>query len=250
MKDYQNIIDQYERYLDGELDETAKTDMENAIAKDKELSEILEGHKLMLDGIRYSARKDLKNKMAAWDTAMSHIDDQSVDQPKVRKFKWYYAAASVVLIAFSVTFVIQYNANTYPRIASNHYVQFESSSSFTRSDNADRNPDSQLIEQYALGNFDAAITNAEGRALADMSVDAKFHLGCAYMAEKRYDDAIEVFEGLSETNNSRSAGSKWFMALAYLYKDNPDQALPILQDLAAGMSSYASKASAVLDDLD
>jgi tetratricopeptide (TPR) repeat protein len=250
MKDYQNIIDQYERYLDGELDEVARMEMENTIANDKQLAELLNDHKLMLDGIRFSARKDLLAKLGEWDEAMTSLSNQWENEPKVRKLRWYYVAASVVLFALSVTFVYQYNANTYPRIASRHYSQYETTFSSTRGANTDNSLGAEIVQQYELGRYDAVIEMANDLGEAEMSEIVQFHLGCAFMANKRHDDAIEIFEGLSETSNGRQAASKWYMALAYLYKDDPDQALPILKDLADGRSYYSSKASNILDDLD
>ena len=43
--------------------------------------------------------------------------------------------------------------------------------------------------------------------------------------------------------------SKWFLALAHLYEDDPDKALPLLNELASSQSSYSKSASEVLEDL-
>ena len=249
MKDYQNIIDQYERYLDGELDETSRSKMEETMAKDKELAELLEGHKLMLEGIKFTARKELKEKMTEWDASMSVVSDKVESEPKVRKLKWYYAAASVVIFALTFTFVYQYNANTYPRIASNHYEQYKSSGISTRSTNAEDNVNNRILQQYVLGNYKVVVDIATNLKPDEMSDKVQFHVACAYMGMKKYDDAIPLFEPLTAVGVPDRNASKWLLALAHLYKDDPDKALPLLNELVSTQSKYSKSASEVLEDL-
>jgi tetratricopeptide (TPR) repeat protein len=249
MKDFQNIIDQYERYLDGDLDEKSMSEMEEAIANDKELAELLQGHKLMLEGIRFAGRKELKGKMSEWDAAMSEISDQGKNEPKVRKLRWYYAAASVAILAFTFTFVYQYNANTYPRIANNHYEQYKSSGTSTRGANSENTTNKSILEQYALGNYEAVIEMAADLNVEEMSEVVQFHIACAYMGMKKYDEAIPLFEALTGVGIPNRNASKWFLALAYLYKDDPDKAMPLLNELASTQSKYSILASEVLNVL-
>ena len=249
MNDYQNIIDQYERYLDGELDETSRSEMEEAMANDKALAELLEGHKLMLEGIRFTGRKALKEKMTEWDASMTEISDQVESEPKVRKLRWYYAAASVAIFALTFTFVYQYNVNTYPRIASNHYEQYKSPGTSTRGANAEDNISDRILQQYVLGNYEAAIDMAADLKPEEMSESVQFHVACAYMGMNMYDNAIALFEPLTEVGVPNRNASKWFLALAHLYKDDPDKALPLLNELASTQSRYSKSASEVLEDL-
>ena len=250
MKNYQNIIDQFEQYLDGELDEAGKSEIESAIAKDKEFAKILEDHKLLLDGIKYSGRKNLKTKLEEWDTEISSPSDQENTRSKVRNISWYYVAASVALFAVSITVIFQYNFNSYQRIASRHYIQYNPPSSHTRGEKADENQANKILELYKTGQFADVIEMTNQLNKEDKSEEVEFLLACSFMATKSFDDAMNIFEDLSHTSNRYKLASMWYLALGHLYKDDPDQAIPLLNEIAAVKSSkYSLQASFLLEDL-
>jgi len=249
MKDYNEIIEQFEQYLDGELDATAQKKLEVAMKDDSNLAKALEEHKLLLAGIRYSARNNLKEKLVAFDEQLPPPMIPESASEGTGKLNWYYIAAAVLLLVVSGIAFYNYNFSAYDRIADNYYKPHEHVTSGTRGGN-NSEPTQAIAELYDQEKYLEVINIASQMSESERSEEVLILQASALMAMKNYDQAISVFEHISKVSSIYKTESMWYLSLSYLYKNKVDAAVPLLNELAMQKSSsYSSKAEKLLEDL-
>ena len=250
MKTFKDNIDLIEQYLEGGLTDEKRKKVEESISNNETFSKNFETYKFLTDGIRYSGRKDLKQKLKDWDSEMSDEFEGQETASKLRKLNWYYVAASVVF--FVVASVLVYtNINTgYQRIVADNYTPYEFHSPGTRGDKIETNSLSTIIDHYNRGEYNKAFSLISELEKSQRTYQINFILANSYQATSKYDQAIDIFKELLENGEGYKSATKWHLALCYLSKKDKESAMPLLVELSTSTSSYLRNAKRVLEELE
>ena len=251
MSKHQNEIDLIEQYLEGSLDEEKKRIIEEKISMDENYAENFEQYKLLIDGVNYSGRKKLYTKIEEWDMELSGDYEVESEQSSQKPFKWYYAAASIVIF-FVTGFLIYFNLNSgYDRIVADYYKTYVYLSDDKRGDNIEKNSIKHIFEYYERGEYIQFIQMINKLEDGQKTDEVIFYIANAYQAIENYDEAIPLYEQvIIKSNSVYGNGSKWYLALCYLSMDKVEQARPLLEELKGLKTSYYSaKAINLLEDL-
>lgn len=249
MKNYQEKIDQIEQYLDGELEEVGKKQFEESIANDKELANNVETYTLLMDGIKYSGRKNLHEKLKAWDKSMPDaLEDQKVSS-EAKKIRWYYVAAAFAFFTIASAVFYASMDTGYEKIVAAHYQPYDHIPSTFRGKEDIQNSLDLIFLNYDQRKYNQVIDMINNLDNATGTEEINFILANSYMASEQYDSAIKIFDMISESGDTYTVGSKWFLSLCYLSKDDPSQAIPLLEELTLSKTYYSSKAKSLLSDI-
>lgn len=249
MKKYQENIDLIEKYLEGTLDEEHKREVEEAKENDKAFAEQLNAYKFLMDGIRYSGRKELHQKMKEWDSELIDIPEKDTKVISIRNFKWYYIAASFILF-MAAGIVIYTNLDSgYEGLVADYYKPYDYIPNIQRGEKADENPMTSICLFYERSDYQATIQAIEDLDQDRRTPDLDMLLASSYQAIGNYEEAIKLYRELAEGNSKFDRDSKWYLALCYLSINDPDQARSILEKLKDLNSYYGPKAQNLLEDL-
>lgn len=249
MKKYQGSIEEIEHYLQGMLNEEGQVKFEESIANDKDLAEKVETYKLLIDGIKYSSRKDLKEKLDTWDQDLpSHLEGHETVTNR-RRISWYYIAATISFFVIASALVYMNIDTGFQGVVAKHYKVYEHPSTGVRGDADAKKSLNAVVKYYDLGQYEKTIEIANQLELGQRTTEIDFILANAYMAINSIEEASVLFEEISTSDGMYKNASKWYLALCYLSNENPDQALLLLNELKNSTSSYSDNAVKLLRDL-
>jgi hypothetical protein len=107
------------------------------------------------------------------------------------------------------------------------------------------------LRNYNSGNYrEAAGQFEEVLAFQPVNRQAQFYTGNAYLNMKQSRRAIPMLGAVAETNDSPYYESaKWYLALAYLERNNREEAKKILTEIKYEGGIYWEQAAKILEDL-
>lgn len=239
-------IELLDQFINGQLDTTERNEVSKRLEQDLEFAKELDQLKLMVDCIRISGRKKLLDEIKHWDEDLPDVIEEPDKVKKLAVFRWYYAAASIVLFMVA-GFLIYSNINFgYEKIVAEVYEPYDYTPSAQRGGEVQKNSLSQFFNYYDLEEYASVIQLWVEIDEAEKTVEAEFFLANAYQAEKRFLEASVIFRKLVKRDNSNKMASMWYLALCYLSLDNPEQARELLDELENKKSSYSPKAQKLL----
>jgi len=249
MSDYSTYIDQFDQYLEGMLDKDAQKGLESAMKNDPGLARAFQEHKLLLDGIRYAARINLKENLSGYDKQLPVPMIPADEQDAGKKFSWYYVAAAVVFLVVSSVVLYNYNLTSYERLADNYYEAYDHVGSTSRG-----GEHSQVLESinylHEQGKYSELLQAVAKLPEKDRSDEVTFLQAHAMLANDEYDSAIAKFKYVSDNSQNYKSAAMWYLSLAYLHVDQADAAIELLKELSEQKSSaHSSDAQALLNDL-
>jgi len=251
MKKDQDNIDLIEQYLEGKLDKESMSKVEEHLETDKGFAEQFKTYKFLMDGIKYSGRKELHKSIREWDKELSEIPEETTPLISIKNKRWYYMAASI-LFFLVVSLVLYSNLNFgYDRLVADYYTRYDHYTNTKRSEKSEISEIEKIIGYYEYGEYQDVINKIIGLDESQKSDATDFILANVYQETGKYDDAIIIYSKVIISGNSPyENASKWYMALCYLSLNQPEQAIPVLQELENLKSSYSIKAKKLLQDLD
>ena len=250
MKANQNEIEVIEQYLEGSLDSETRRMVDAKISTDKDYAGDIEQYKLLMDGIRYTGRKNFHSKLKKWDAELSDDIDVVKEKTLQMQFKWYYAAAAITFFMVASFLIYSNLSSGYDRIVADHYQPYNNYTETKRGEETDKNSLEEIFEHYDRGEYTQALQMIQNLDANQKTARVNFILANVYQAMKNYNEAIPIYGQIIESGSIYTNGSKWYMALCYLSTDNVEKARPLLKELKVSNSSYSPKAKSLLKDLD
>ena len=256
-------IELIEQYLSDELSEEKRVEFEKSIASDPILAEQVQLIKEVNQAIEdeplaRSVEQQLQflgNRHFKSNTTKKNEYPQQKDKSirTLKRRNWAIAAAVLVLVVgggivwnmFQGT-----NADSATLFASH----FESYDLGTRSeiDTTLKEIEKQAIQAYSDTQYLDAIPLLEQLVAGTEATDNyRIVLGCSYLKTNQSDKAIDIFTKILENDQSLAhQTAQWYIALAYLQKDDRETAKSKLEELAnTGNRLYPKKAKALLKEL-
>lgn len=245
----QNEIDLIEQYLEGSLDEEKKQLIEKKISKDENFAEEIEQHKLLIDGLKYSERRKLYEKLKTWDLELSNDFELKPKHMIRQPTNWYYGIASIILF-ISISLLIYSNFYSgYDNLVADYYNPYTYIPGINRGEAIADNSLDHIFKYYDRGDYIQTIQLIDQLEDDQKTEQLNFILANAYQANTNYYYAIKVYEQIINTGSIYVTGSKWYLALCYLSVKHVEQATILLEELKGSATSYSPKAKNLLEDL-
>lgn len=207
-----------DKYLDGELDSSERSDLERRIREDETLRSDLEVLQIARDAIRTKALRDKVKKLH--QTLLPEVrEDEKKVIPINRNKKIFRVAMSVaasVIIVVASFVVYQYSTVSADKLYSQQFLSYELPVARSTGDEM-----TVIDSLYLSGNYAQVITYFN--SLQQKGIRDYFLTAMSYLHTERFTDAINLFQYVVEKNNDQPAGEKYFeqetdfyLSLAYL----------------------------------
>lgn len=242
-------IESIELYLDGKLKGSEKEQFEQQLQEDRAFSDLYEETRSMVQGIRFSARQKLLEKLKATEKELPEVLLH-----KGRTMKRYLlplAAAATIAILVG-TYLLAgpgRSEKAMNQYLAEHMEPYQNIIYPTqRAEQTETDELKTAYHLYDAGQYMTAIQRFSTLQLeGDEALNAQFYIGNAYMAIGDYSRAIDIFTKLLQEETIFTNQIRWYLSMCYLQEGKEGQALEELETLSNSGSSYAGKAETLLD---
>jgi tetratricopeptide (TPR) repeat protein len=236
-------------YIGKELDEAAKKKFELELSINQDLA--VEYH-LDLDLEKILSQQDLLDFRAKCILSQNELNLSTRKFVKVVQFtrKYWYAAASILLIAIVAGSLILLNPGGYsPEKLFKMYYKSGESIGVSRSGKGNM---VEALLLFSKNDYQAAdilfdkILAKDPRNFAVM-----YYSGISNIEMKNYPKAIQMFETIiADKDNLYIENADWYLGLSYLASDNLEQASKVFSTIAETPGHYYTKdAKSILEKI-
>lgn len=236
-------------YIDNELDEAGIKNFEMELSINRDLA--LE-YQLEKDMEKILSQQDLLDFRAKCILAQNELNLSSRKFVKVVQFtrKYWYAAASLLLIAIVTGSLILINPGGYsPEKLFKMYYKSGETIGVSRSGSG------TMVEAllfFSKNDFQAADNLFDKILINDTrNFAVRYYSGISNIEMKNYPKAIQMFESIiSDGNNLYIENAEWYLGLSHLASGNVSQAGKIFKDIASTPGHfYANDAKSILEKI-
>lgn len=233
-----------ERYLNDELSAEERKQTEQRMSADPEFKRSLE--------VFREYRHMYSDDSQSFRALLKEVDQEYQASRKPGKNYWLIAASVSILVLIAAAYFLFLDPATQPEDLYAQNFSLPADNLTVRGDESQ-----QLLNQaMALYNdqqFEQALQGFEAwQAQHADSIPVIFYSAISHMALGEMQPAIDKLQMIvleRTADASYSSASRWYLALAYLRDGDKKKAEALLNDLAGGSSSYASKAQNLLGQL-
>lgn len=242
-------IDMIDRYLEGRLNKEDLILFEERLKSDPEFAQDLEIHKMAINAVFVHGRDELKQKL-------NDIHDNRIKKTITMRVSYRVAAsiAAVFLISSVVFYLTANRTPNYSKLFDESFVPYQDMiSQQSRGDNSENKPlINDAMKYYNEKKFDKAILLFDKIVKNKQSNDAViYYYGISCLGSKENNIAIELLSQLSVNPGSMFfEQAKWYLALAYLYKQDKENTAKILHEIILKGTFNSQKAKELLDKIE
>jgi hypothetical protein len=233
----------FENYLNKELGEAEKLDLENQLQSNADIREKFEIYKAVNGYLKtkFSTETiDFKKNLEA--ISKQNLSQNIAHKPKVITFKpWQYAIAAMLVLSFGMLFFMQNGNPDY-----GDYNQHEDAY-FTERGDVIKNL-KQAQESFNAKNYKEAITNFEIVLKDYKRPEVEFFYGVSLLEENRIKDCEIVFNKLKNGSSIYKDKATWYLALSALKQKKYDDCKTFIKQIPEDAEDY-DKAQKLLEDL-
>lgn len=188
--------------------------------------------------ITSAERTALKKKLQAFEET----------KPKVKSFKVWYVAASIVLICGLGFYFTQQSTTT---IYDDYYQSYPNVVAPTVRGENSNDIKSKAFFEYDNGNYAKALTLFSKLYETEKEDYSLFYKSLSFMELKRYNEALTSFEQFDlQKNNGFTPYVKWYKALTLVKLEQEEKALVLLQELANSTNPMQKIAKELVTELE
>ena len=246
------MFEQIEAYLAGELNAEEKTAFEQKLQSDPNLAEEValqrDTHQL-LDLYQQVSYKD---KLKAIDAEMAGTEPMEAETKVIPLFqrRGFQLAAAAVMVLVVAAFLLMNRGKSPSQLADEAYTTYPNLTTLRGDEAGLDSIMNRGMAAYSTGNYAVAIE--ELRLAASQQTDdpeTVFYLGLAQLGDKQPGAAIQHLSSV-RTDPDYGQTADWYLALAYLFEDNAQEAQEVLKEIVATPShAYKDKANTILEQL-
>lgn len=263
MSDNTELLIQIENYLNGNLSGKNLQDFEYKMETDPNFREEVLMHKevnelftqMEIEETKEKAKalmrqKELKQPTikATQATTPKHISSNNNDS------NWMKIAAVTLLFLMPILYFapLFQQQPTLPQLAETHFQAPKNLDgvSITKSTNALNNTKATWLKankSYQQKDYSLALTTLNNLSNSDTLALAK---GICFYKNKQIDKAITAFkEVVDNPKTSFETKASWYLALAYLKKEQDEKALPLLQKLKEEKVGFHQEAATLISQI-
>ena len=241
-KDKEQII---EAYFAGTLSADQQQQLEQLIKHDTEFLEMFTFEKETRDTIIYNERSKIKERFRV-------LEQQT--KPVRKLTPWYYVAASILILCVAgwlffknqapvgpeelyAQYMEPYPNVVTPLVRGEFTVDKKTAEAFELYDNEAYNEAAALLEELHNANPNEQIT---------------FYLAICHLMLNNHKEAISLLETREWQNTSMPSSTvvNWYLGLAFLKKNDREQALSHFKLVAASSDSLSDSATKLVEEMD
>ncbi len=244
MEDLESI----EKYLKGELDEFEKLAFEDKLQQDTNLQKELKLHKAMMQGVREFFGEKLLEDFAAWDKEVPSKQSQA----KQIFLRPLLAVAAVILLLVVMYVGLNYSKSIDNQaLFANYYQTYPNYASNTvRGENENIKVSQKAFQLYSERKYKEAIKIFEQLKAENNEAyyEINFYWALCYLEL----DEIEQAENklavhvLKSNPHDYTNPARWYLALTYLKMNQIEQCKTQLSYLISNNTDYTQKAKKLL----
>jgi tetratricopeptide (TPR) repeat protein len=221
------------RFLDNELPDSERAELEASLLSDPSLAEELDRLKIARNLVQGFA---LRQQVASiHKEMMQELNREAVTMPvnavhrapvrRLSRFAWQIAASIILII--SATFFYQYLTLTPQKIFTDNYNPYQAATSRGSEGSSINTLYREHRYQQLLNKFESSTTH---------TAEELFLAGNAYLEINQPPRAISAFQQLQASNIASGStlfkdDGEYYLAMAYLKNGETTKALPILQEI-------------------
>jgi len=236
-------------YVEGELDDAEIREFEAELSNNRDLA--LE-YNLERDLEKIIGQEDMLDFRAKCMLAQNELNLSSRKYVKVVQFtrKYWYAAASVLLIAMISGGLFLLNPGSYSaeKLFKMYYKSGETVG-VSRSGNVNA---VEALRYFSKNDFQTAESLFEKILVNDPeNIAVIYYSGISNIEIKNYPKAVQMFETIiNNGDNLYTENAEWYLGLSHLAAGQMDQANSIFKDIASAPDHYYSNdAKSILDKI-
>lgn len=236
-----------DRYLQQAASPEEVAQVERRMAQDPAFAQQVELIKEMSTALSQPTAA-FRGRVQAAMEAIDREEKTSSLQPR-----WGYAVAAAVALLVVVGLYLTFRSGKpdYAQLAENTFAA--PPSPFLQRDTARaQQPLLQGAEAYEQGDYHRAIVQWQ-QVPADHPRygEVRLYLGISELANGQPQAAIQGLTPLLQAPQPElQQSAQWYLALAWLRQQEPQQVLPLLRELASGRSSFATRAQKLLAEIE
>jgi len=222
-----------EKYLYKELSKAEIKEFEQRLDSDAEFAD-----EVQLRSVIFAKTKsDFKQQLKATHQK-SKVNPASNRTAKLTSLHYIKRIAAVLILGVLVFVLSRYiGSPETTNLVDNHIAQTHDAPITLKGENDDAAAWKAAKDAYKKGDYEAAIREIE--KIKSPETEQQFYLGLAYLYNKNYDKSIAQFESIIQQNDANySPTSKWYISLAYLKNNQPEQAKKYLQQIPEDAWKY------------
>jgi tetratricopeptide (TPR) repeat protein len=207
-------------------------------------------------GVRDQRTEEIKSFITDAINSPSHepvlnLNDVSKKRTRRSLFARYVSLSAAALIGLFILIRTLVPSSDPEKIFNSYYKPFDAVSLVTRSlNNNEKDNLPSAIEIYKTGNYQkAAIMFANALQNDPSAVSPVFYLGLSQLALKNYNQAINLFEKVTNDAGDYGKEARWYMGLSYLKLANKDKAAECFEYLTRSDGFYRERSEAILHRL-
>jgi len=260
-------IDLIEKYLNDDLDRLEVALFDETLENDEEFVRELNDMELLVAGIRKSAESTtLEEKLARFDSSIKIMEENEelnnkapfFDFEHIKKYSWAIAASITLILVTSVSL---FNINPTPshqKLYAEYYKPFENYGQKRAPENLTKDHWKEALYYYDNGMYQEALDRFDQIIVSDYKQLVnhpryslyKLYKGNTLMKLNQHRQAVTLFEGIINDDDGMIMQAKWYLSMCYLFEDNTEKLIPLLEEIArVEASSYSVKAKEILTQL-
>ena len=257
-------IDLIEKYLENSLDKEEVELFNTTLENDEEFVRDLNDMEVLIAGIKKAAAKtSIEEKLERFHQSNKKTEEthekktiiRYLSFERINRFHATIAASIAILLVASVTF---FNINPTPshqKLYTQYYAPFENYGNKRSADIQAQNYWQLALAYYDYEKYDSALVYFERMQASNFKGTIKYpsfslYKGNTLMKLGRHDEAAVIFQKMMDRDDGMVMHAKWYLSMCYLYENNPDKLLPLLEEIAeVKASAYHDKAQEIINQL-
>lgn len=246
-RDYQLIED----YLNGSLNASEAAEVEKRLLQDNAFAEALAQQRDLLAVVDKKVENDLRNLLVEEEANLKKTVLSADEKPTFSIGKWLSGAAAIVVFLVAGWLLFKGGSDSgSSRLFTENFTAYTNIIAPNRRGNNDERRLSLAFLAYDNKQYQKAIDEFEALKSDTLQNELTFYIGVSYLALEEVEKAMITLAEVSE--DSRFAMEKqWYMALAYLKKNDIDATKEALNKALALSTDpvLTRKATELLDKL-
>jgi len=257
-------IDLIEKYIDNTLDIDEVELFNKTLENDEEFVRDLNDMEGLIAGIKKAAASTtVEEKLERFNNSIKIMEEDEKPDTKTRifdfenikRFSGAIAASITILLVASITLFNINQTPTNQKLYTKYYSPLENYGNKRGPEKSEQNYWKVALAYYDEGMFDSALINFQKIQISDFKRsinDPSFPLykGNTLMMLGKHDEAIVIFKGMLDDNDGMIMHARWYLSMCYLYENNTDKLVPLLEEIAeVEASAYSRDAQKILDQL-
>jgi len=239
-------------YLLDRLSDSEKQEFEAALQSDPELKKELEEAEVLKEGIEASGREEQKERLRALE---QELTEENREAQKHNGLWWVgRIAAAILLLLVPVYFFINSTQKVDPKeIYASHFELYPVLESGVVRGEENETAMAEGLDAYQRANYEVAIEELSAAVNeSEKPESVQFYLALSHLTSDAPKEAIPLLEELSKKESFKlKEQAKWYLGLAFLKNNQPDEARDTFQSLyeTAEDSTLRKKAEGVLNEM-